>query len=174
MDKLSAEKTKKWLEAEAKTRGLVLSKAEADFLGSNFGSNLWAISQALELKSLGGGINVQKFIYNPFGLTDLFILKKRREAYQHFHRSLIGGVSAEEMFWKFWWQVKTLLIVSAGQDSRSDLHPFVVKKSLAALSRFKREELEKIWEDLFLLWRDSKSGKIELSLGLERLILSPS
>lgn len=180
LDKLSADKTKAWIINEAKVRELALSEQEIGFLSSDFESNLWTISQVLELKSLGGEIDVRKFLYNPFGLTDLFTLKKRREAYKYFYADLASGVSAEEMFWKLWWQIKTLLAVSAEKQkglnnfqikSSTGLHPFVIQKSLSALSRFSKEELVKIWDELFALWRDSREGSADLESGLERLIL---
>ncbi len=180
LDKLSADKTKAWIINEAKVRELALSEQEIGFLSSDFESNLWTISQVLELKSLGGEIDVRKFLYNPFGLTDLFTLKKRREAYKYFYADLANGVSAEEMFWKLWWQIKTLLAVSAEKQkglnnfqikSSTGLHPFVIQKSLSALSRFSKEELVKIWDELFALWRDSREGSADLESGLERLIL---
>lgn len=180
LDKLSAVKTKEWLINEAAERGLKLSEQEIGFLSSNFAADLWAISQALELKSLGGGIDVRKFLYNPFGLADLFASKKKPEAFRHFHDNLNAGVAAEEMFWRLWWQARVLLAVLSCKEAglndfqikkATGLHPFVVRKSLSALSNYSREELESIWENLFLLWRDSRSGKTELGGGIERLIL---
>jgi len=180
LDKLSPDETKWWISKEAKEREIYLSAGEIDFFSKNFESDLWAASQALELKSLGGDIDVRKFLYNPFGLADLFAQKNRREAYKLFHKNISGGVTAEEMFWKIWWQIKTLLVVSSFKESGLDsfqiksssgLHPYVVQKSMAALLKFNRVELESIWDNLFTLWRDSRERSADLESGLERLIL---
>ena len=180
LNKLSPNETRGWILKEAKEREIFLSAGEIDFFSKNFESDLWAASQALELKSLGGEIDVRKFLYNPFQLADLFAQRNKREAYKLFHKNISCGVTAEEMFWKIWWQIKTLLVVSSFKESGLDsfqikassgLHPYVVQKSMAALLKFNRVELESIWDNLFTLWRDSREGSADLESGLERLIL---
>src|SRR3990167_7962541 len=81
-----------FLEKKAKEREISLSAGEIDFFAKNFESDLLAVSQALELKSLGGEIDIKKFLYNPFGLADLFAQRNKREAYKLFHKNLSSGV----------------------------------------------------------------------------------
>lgn len=178
--KLKPNEFKEWIKKEAEERAIRLRPDEAAYLSENFGQDPWAASQELELKRLGGEFNVQKFLYSPFGLPDLFVQKRKHEAYKNFHENIAGGVSAEEMFWKLWWQIKALLEVSSFKEMglnnfqirhKTGLHPFVVQKSMLSLSFFKRRELEKIWGELFLLWRDSRAGTKDLAPGLERAIL---
>lgn len=178
--KLPAAELKEWIKKEAKEREIRLGPDEVTYLSENFGQDLWAISQALELKKLGGEPDIQKFLYSPFSLPNLFAQKRKHEAYKNFYKNLAGGISEEEMFWKLWWQAKTLLEVSffreGGLNSfqikqKTGLHPFVIQKSVSALSFFERRELEKIWGELFLLWRDSRAGARDLAPGLERVIL---
>lgn len=181
--KLSAGEAAEWIKSECLKRRLTLRPDEVSYLAENFGQNLWAVARALELKELGDEINIEKFLYNPFRLAELFIFKKRREAYKYFHDNLAGGVSSEEMFWKLWWQIKTLLAVSAEKQKglnnfqigqKTGMNSSVIQKCSDALSRFALNETEKTWDDLFYLWRASRSEKVELELGLERLILGPA
>lgn len=178
--KLSSGDFEKWMKNEAKTRGAEISPAEISFLIQTSGTNLWAASQFLELKGLGGEAGFKSFVYNSFELADLFASKKPREAYFCFHKNLSEGVSAEEMFWKIWWQVKTLLGVSSHKEyglnnfqikQKTGLHPYIVQKSLSALSRFGRKDLEKIWNEMFSLWRGSRLGENDLKSGLSAILL---
>ena len=180
LNKLSPDEIRGWIVKEAKEREISLSAGEIDFFAKNFESDLWAVSQALELKSLGGEIDIKKFLYNPFGLADLFAQRNKREAYKLFHKNLSSGVTAEEMFWKLWWQMRTLLAVSSFKESGFDnfqikasagLHPYVIQKSLSAASRFRKDELARIWDELFAIWRGSREGNADLESGLERVIL---
>ncbi|MEK7599244.1 MAG: hypothetical protein AAB474_02225 [Patescibacteria group bacterium] len=170
----------KWLSGEVQKRKLNLKEEEFKTLIENSGGNLWAIDRALELKSLGADSEMNNFNYAPFELADLFVKKRRREAYVCFHRNLAGGVAVQELFWKLWWQIKTLLVVAGYKKDglnlfeikqKTGFHPFVIQKASAALLNFSSKELEKIWDELFSIWVDSRIGISELSPRLERLIL---
>ncbi|MBI5787022.1 MAG: hypothetical protein HY446_00525 [Candidatus Niyogibacteria bacterium] len=178
-EKLSEGDLRKWILGEAKARGLALAPEEISFLVS-LGPELWAIDRALEMKELGGGLELNNFLYRPFGLVDLFAQKRGREAHAFFCQNLAEGVEAEEMFWKLWWQVKTLLAVAGYKESglnswqtagKSGLKPFVVQKSFQALSVFSRKELEALWDRLFSMYRNSRLGETELEIEMERFLL---
>lgn len=180
---LTAKKLKEWILTEAREKAVALTPAEMDFLVSGLGSNLWALDRALEIKKLGGNFEINNFLYQPFGLADLFARKRRREAHIFFHKNLAGGVSAEEMFWKLWWQVKTLLAVLGYKEAglspwqigqKTGLKRFTIDKCFQALSLFGRAELENLWDALFETWSSSRLGRTELELKLEELLLTPS
>ncbi|MCH7882826.1 hypothetical protein IIA95_00165 [Patescibacteria group bacterium] len=179
-DLLKESELKSWIVKEVNSRGLSLSDQELNILISSFNSNLWAINGALELRQLGGDIYYSDFFYRPFELVDLFSKRQMRDAYLSFHKNRRGGITSEEMFWKLWWQVKMLLAVSSYKDEglnnfqikqKTGFHPFVIQKSLQALSRFSREELEKIFDELFTMWHESRLEQSDLSLKIERLLL---
>ena len=168
-----------WIKDEAKTREITLAPEEISFLVS-LGPDLWAIDRALEMKKLGGGIQLNNFLYQPFGLVDLFAQRKGREAHAFFCKNLAEGVPAEEMFWKLWWQLKTLFAVAGYKESglnpwqtagKSGLKPFVVEKSFQALSVFGRKELETLWDRLFWMYKNSRLGETELEIEMERFLL---
>lgn len=179
-DFLKESELKSWIIKEANSRSLSLSDQELTILISSFNSNLWAMNGALELKQLGGDIYYSDFFYRPFELVDLFSKRQMRECYLSFHKNRAGGITSEEMFWKLWWQVKILLAVSSYKDAgfnqfqikqKTGFHPFVVQKSLQALSHFSRDELEKIFDELFTMWHESRLEQSDLSLKIERLLL---
>lgn len=177
---LNESEVRKWISEEAKKKGIIISGDEMNILVSKFSGNLWALDRVLEVKALGGDLEKEEFLYDPFGLTNMFSVHQFRKAYVIFHNNLSGGVAAEEIFWKLWWQVKILLVVSnynhKGLNNfqikqKTGFHPFVIQKSLAALPRFSREELKKTWDELFSMWIDSRLGISDLSLRLEKLLL---
>lgn len=180
-EKLTGQELEKWILEEAGQKNLTLAKSEIGSLILNFGDNLWATNNALELKKLGGSIEANIFNYNPFELADFFARKEGRSAYFTFHKNISNGVLPEEMFWKLWWQIKTLLLVLNYKESglnnfqikgSTGLHPYVIQKSISALAKFSRAELEKIWDELFLMWYESRLGVSDLSFRIEQFLLS--
>lgn len=115
-----------------------------------------------------------------FSVVDALSARKPRTAFAVYNRLINKGITPEEIFWKLFWQVKNLLLVSkyksAGMprlkiEKNSGLHPFVVKKCLAAVDRFGKEELEDLLEELLLLRHESKIGLRDLSQSLELFLL---
>jgi DNA polymerase III delta subunit len=177
---LDEKELKKWLSGEIQKRKLNLKPEEIRAIIDNSGGNLWALDRILEFKSLGADSEINNFNYNPFELADLFVKKKRREAYVCFHKNLAGGVAKQELFWKLWWQIKTVIAVSnykkEGLNSfeikqKTGFHPFVIQKASSALLNFNPKELEKIWDELFSIWIDSRIGISDLSQRLEYFLM---
>ncbi len=117
--------------------------------------------------------------YNPFPICDAFSSKNKTKVWILFQQALLRGVSAEEIFWKIWWQLKNLLTVKKLSESgakniqkESGLHPFVVKKTLSALRNFTDDELRETSANLVKLYHNARNGNTDFSIGLEKLLIN--
>src|SRR3989344_8757951 len=50
--------------------------------------------------------------FNIFALTDAFGARNKKDAWIIYQKALLAGLSAEEIFFKIIWQVKSMLIAS--------------------------------------------------------------
>lgn len=114
-----------------------------------------------------------------FNLTDAFAQKNSKNAWLILQKLLIQGFNEEEIFWKIFWKIKTLSAVKPYQNKSSEevsselkIHPFVAQKSLAATKKFETNELQNLSQKLIEIYKDNRFNKIELSFGLEQIILS--
>lgn len=114
-----------------------------------------------------------------FQFIDAFSEKKPRLAWFLLQKLLIDGVDEEDIFWKIFWQVKNLAGLKSEQNApfnlivqKSKLHPYVVKKCLKVLPIFDKEKLEELSKNLLEIYQDNRYNKIELSFGIEKLLLN--
>ncbi|MBI1957024.1 MAG: hypothetical protein HYS44_01005 [Candidatus Niyogibacteria bacterium] len=167
---------RRWIAKEAGAKGLTLSVNEIEGLAA-LGDNLWAIDRALEMRSLGGSIADKDAELNPFELADALTSGDSCRAYAVYHRHLAFGISAQELFWKLWWQAKTLVQVasfngapSAVIKEKTGLHPFVIGKALRA--PYSAETSAALLDSLFAAWRDARAESGDLSLYIEKVLLT--
>ncbi|MBI2038785.1 MAG: hypothetical protein HYT22_00675 [Candidatus Niyogibacteria bacterium] len=167
----------RWIAKEALTRNLALSANEIEGLAVL--GDPWAIDSALETRSLGGSIADKDAELSPFELADALSSGDLRRAYAVYHRHLAAGVSAQELFWKLWWQAKTLVQVASFNGAspaeikeKTGLHPFVIGKALRGVTLLGADKVELLFDSLFAAWRDARaeSGS-DLSLHLEKILL---
>ncbi|MEK7177006.1 MAG: hypothetical protein AAB719_01790 [Patescibacteria group bacterium] len=110
--------------------------------------------------------------FNIFLLTDALGAKNKKEAWTLYQKALLAGVSPEEIFFKLFWQVKSMLIVSKVKTvSETDMKPFTYNKSKSFLKNFKQEELEQISEDLVTGFILARRGEGEIETLIEKLLL---
>ena len=121
----------------------------------------------------------EKAAYNPFPLCDAFAARDRKRLWTLFRRAAARGVSAEEIFWKLWWQAKIMAALKSAREEGAKnpaefagVHPFAAKKALAALKNFKDGELEEIFSRLEKIYRKARNGEEYMEIGLEKLFLS--
>lgn len=125
-----------------------------------------------------------------FAICDAVAEKNNIRAWILFQQALMDGIDAEEIFWKIWWQIKSLLMVKnlfelsqgptfAGREGRSfsleketGLHPYVVKKNLSAIHNFDKSELQNYSFHLVKLYHDARRGMADFEIGLEKILIS--
>ena len=106
--------------------------------------------------------------------------KNRKQALKLLHKHLEKGDSPLYLLSMINYQFRNLLIVKELIENcqtyntilrKSGLHPFVAKKSFFQSQKFTLEELKKIYQKIFQVDLDMKTGKIKPELALETLII---
>lgn len=180
-DLLVGAKIKKWMQEEAEKRKIKLPESVQEKIAEKCGNDLWCVSSEMELYSLGGGIEsaAVKEKYNPFQICDAVASRDRKTSWILLQKALLNGVPAEEVFWKIWWQVKTLLLVKflAGAnvkniEKESGLKSYPAQKALAAIRNFSSSELNQLSWNLVDLYHKIRKGQAEFEIGLEKILIS--
>lgn len=110
--------------------------------------------------------------FNVFTLTDAFGARKKKEAWILYQKALSAGLSAEEIFFKLFWQVKSMIIALKTESiSETDMKAFPYNKAKSFLKNFKPDELEKLSEDLVIGYHKARSGQGEISTLVEKILL---
>jgi DNA polymerase III gamma/tau subunit len=110
--------------------------------------------------------------FNVFSFTDALADKNKKVAWILFQKGLMGGLSAEELFFKATWIVRTMLIASKTNDySETEMKEYPYKKAKQALKNWKPGELEALSEKLVVGYHEARRGNGEVETMLERVIL---
>ena len=143
--------------------------------------NTRAVLKELEKMSLGCKEKTppQKQTINIFKLTDAIAEKNKIAAWIVMQKLLLQGENEEQIFWKIFWQIKNLACVKPYEKTpietigeKIKLHPFVLKKTVAAAKKFSVEDLERLAKKMAEIYQNNRFNKIELNIGLEQLILN--
>lgn len=186
---LTGVKLKKWIQDNVSK----ISPAVQEEIIKICGPDLWCVSKEIEKYELsdskGESFGRPKGLpFNPFAICDAVAEKNNIRAWMLFQQALTNGIDAEEIFWKIWWQIKSLLLVKklqglsldghkgqslgANLEKETGLHPFVVKKNLSAIHNFSEEELQNYSFHLVKLYHDARRGLEEFPIGLEKFLLN--
>lgn len=117
--------------------------------------------------------------YNPFLICDAIGEKNKKRAWLLFQDALLTGVPAEEIFWKIWWQAKTMLSVKIASEAgaknlekETGFHPYVIKKNLGFLRNFSFKELDNFSWKLVELYHNARRGLADFEIGLEKILIN--
>ncbi len=117
-------------------------------------------------------LDFNKSGFNIFTITDALGERDRGELWLASQQALKAGISSEEIFWKLVWQVKNMLLISAGGEIKS-LKPFVVQKAKQFSGNFSRPELANLSSNLVRLWHETKREESrDFGLELEHFLLT--
>lgn len=111
--------------------------------------------------------------FNIFALTDSIGTRNKKDAWVLYQKALASGMSAEEIFWKVVWYVKTLLTASrtkSAEEAGMKAYPYTKAKS--SLKNFKEGELEKLSENLVVGYHKARRGEGEIDALIEKMLLS--
>lgn len=110
--------------------------------------------------------------FNVFALTDAFGSRNKKEAWVLYQKALSLGVSADEIFFKLFWQVKSMLLAGRTKSAEEvDMKNFPYNKAKGFLKNFKPEELEKLSEDLVIGYHKARRGEGEMTTMVEKILL---
>lgn len=111
--------------------------------------------------------------FNIFALTDALGARDKKRAWILYQQALLAGLSAEEVFFKLVWQVKSLLLASRTRNvEETDMKMFPYAKAKSFLKNFKPGELERISEDLIIGYHRARRGESEVEILVEKILLS--
>ncbi len=176
VEPLSKEKVADWIKEKAPKASPILIQNWVEICGND----LRCLSQSIENFSLGMEEGARKNIVSPFALADALLSGKKGEAWLVYQREILRGAEPEDLFWKAWWQIKTLLTVFVmSQEGFSEpeiaelagINPYPVKKSLRAVKFFKKGEIENLTRQMILSFHESRRGKTALNIAFERILL---
>lgn len=115
----------------------------------------------------------KKESFNIFSVTDSIVARDRRAAWLALTQALRAGVPAEEVFWKWWWQFKTITQAAADTaGARQSLKPFVYNKAVAGGRKYSLSELKERLITLTNLFHQSRFSGTELVHELEYFALT--
>ena len=111
--------------------------------------------------------------FNIFALTDAFGSRKKKDVWVLYQRAILLGVSAEEILFKLFWQLKSMLLAGRTKTAfEADMKAFPYSKSKSFLKNFKPDELSKLSEDLIVGYHQARRGKGDVETLIEKTLLS--
>ncbi|MCF7905625.1 DNA polymerase III subunit delta [Candidatus Gracilibacteria bacterium] len=198
-DPFDGPKTLRWIQSFAEKAGGKMSHGCAQKLLSRCGENLWHLSREIEkLVAFSEGEVTEKMITdlvlpNPQAVIWDFLesLSRRsvQSAFRRFRELLESGISVHEIFPMLQREVRIHAQlrsgIEQGLDQRSiasstKLNPFVIQKTIPHTQHFSRGKIQAMYDQLFEMEQNIKTGKIflsvddtsELELAVEKFILA--
>jgi len=187
---LEGKELKEWANKEFNKYEVKIRSKALSVLLDFVGDDLWKLSneiQKLANYKKGGEVKVEdvKNMVRPdletdiFKTVDAFALKNKNKALGLIQEHLDQGDSPLYILHMINYQLRNLLTVkqlkqqgktSSQIKKKTDLHPYVVKKTLGQSNNFTLEEIKKIYHRLFEVDLNIKTGKIDKEEGLKELI----
>lgn len=189
---------KKWVALEFSARGGPASGGEkvrinpdaVDLLVSFVKNDLWKmVNEINKLVNYKQGSVIKKedveLLVKPdiendiFKTIDALASKNKKLALVLLHKHLDDGDAPLKLLSMISYQFKNLLIIKELQDARnsypavvkkSGLHPFVAQKSYYLCNQFSFDKLKKIYQKIFQIDSDIKTGKVEPETALDLLL----
>jgi DNA polymerase III delta subunit len=188
---LGGQKLKTWIKKEFEKYEVKIEPPALEKFIDYVGDDLWRASN--EIKKLvnykkskiikAEDIELQvrsKIETDIFKTIDAIAQKNKKQALDLLHKHLEKGDSPLYLLSMINYQFRNLLIVKDFIEKhkpyniilkRSGLHPFVVKKSYFQSQQFTLEELKKIYQKIFKVDLDIKTGRIEPETALDLLVV---
>ena len=110
--------------------------------------------------------------FNVFTLTDAIGARDKREAWVLYQKALASGMVAEEIFYKLFWQTKTMLLAKRTRNAEeAEMKSFPYSKAKSFLKNFKEGEIEKLSEELVKGYHQVRRGEGEMETLIEKFLL---
>ena len=110
--------------------------------------------------------------FNAFSLSDALLTRDKKKLWLLLQNAWRAQISNEEIVGILFWQLKVLRLAERTKSAgEADLKPFVYDKAKRALSKFKKGELDKLSEDLVVLYHEGHQGVVDMGLSIEKWVL---
>ena len=187
---LTGQGLKTWIKKEFDKYGTKIDSGVLEKLIEYIGNDLWQMSNEIrKLASFRNNKEVRvediklliksKIETDIFKTIDAIADKNKKQALNLLHKHLEKGDSPLYLLSMINYQFRNLLIVKDLIEKhkpyniilkRSGLHPFVVRKTYYQSQKFTFQELKKIFQKIFKVDLDIKTGKIQPEIALDLLI----
>ena len=181
---------KKWLDNELQKNKAKMEPIAQNLLLNFVGNNLWQLhNEVVKLSNfkIDKVITAEdvKLLVKPKIDNDIFVTieaianKNKKQAINLIHKHIENGDHALYILSMIGYQFRTLLIIKDLLEKnipynmiakKAGLHPFVVQKTLPLCSKFTYEELKKVYNLIFKVDLDIKTGKIDPDLAIDILV----
>lgn len=185
---LTNAKLRNWAQKEFEEYHARIENQALDKLLQFVGNDLWRLSN--EIKKLASyskniGIDEVRLLIRSNIETDIFATieaisqKDKKKALNLLHKHIDKGDSPLYVLSMINYQFRNLLIIKdlierntpfPAIAKKSGLHPFVVKKTYYSAQQFSFLELKKIYQKIFQIDLEIKTGKVEPATALDLLI----
>ncbi|MBI1974550.1 MAG: hypothetical protein HYS51_01715 [Candidatus Zambryskibacteria bacterium] len=110
--------------------------------------------------------------FNIFAFTDAVGARKKKNAWLFYQEALLAGVSAEEIFFKLFWQTKSMLLaLKTKSAAEADMKPFPYSKAKSFLKNFSSSELINLQTSLVVDYHKARRGEGEIETLVEKILL---
>lgn len=181
---------KKWIVQEFAKNKIKINPDAVDLLANFVKDDLWKMANEINklsnykkdsvIKKEDVELLVKPNIENDiFKTIEALASKDKKQALSLLHKHFDDGEAPLKLLAMIIYQFRTLLIIKELQDKnepygaiakKSGLHPFVVQKNYYLCQHFSTEKLKKIYQKIFQVDSDIKTGKIEPELALDLLL----
>jgi len=183
---------RKWIIQEFEKNNIKVNMDALDLMISRVGGDLWQMVNEVKKLSnfkLGGivdkkdvellvGSNIENDIFKTI---DALVSKDKKLALSLLHKHLDDGEAPLKLLAMISYQFRNLLVIRELQDmglpyaaavKKSGLHPFVAQKIFYIANQFSMLKLKKIYQKIFQVDSDIKTGKVEPETALDLLLAS--
>lgn len=185
---LSGIKLKNWVKKQFNEYEVEIDLQALDLLLNYVGSDLWRMNnEILKLVNYKKRIQKEDVILQVrsnmetdiFKTIDAIAAKRKGMALSLLQNHISKGDSPLYLFSMINYQFRNLLMIKDFIEryqpynvilKKSGLHPFVVKKAYSVCRQFSLRELKKIYQDIFQIDLNMKTGKIDPEIALDLLV----
>lgn len=114
-----------------------------------------------------------EFTYNPFRLQDAIGEKNAKKAWIEYQKLKADGIEADELVHKILNKARDVLAAKRGAIAKDlGLKDFPFSKSKKDSKNWEDKSLEDFYTELIFVFHESRMGRVELDVALEKIILS--
>jgi DNA polymerase III subunit delta len=178
---LEGAQLKKWIKDYVSEQKASIDNSAMEKLIEWVGNDLWRMSNELNklvvhnptIRSESVELLVKPEIdLNIFDLVDAIGYKNKAKALKLFNQHIEDGADGHYLLSMIVYQIRNLIKIKTAKTVESlGLHPFVVRKTSQQAEKFTFEELKKIYHHLMTIDFESKLGKCDINIALEKLII---
>jgi DNA polymerase III delta subunit len=110
--------------------------------------------------------------FNIFTLADAVGQKDPVKSWMLYRHAIDNGVEPENIIGTIFWQLKSMSVsVSGNSAGETGLSPFVYSKAKRAAANHSPSTLDELTKKFVTLYHDGHRGKIDMEMGVERVLL---